>query len=128
MNAVTFPRAVPATQFTCWRLTTGAAQPHPVTSTALIEIEREIAAEAHHGETFLVREDDPIREQLILHVYRVRKGKWAGRFDGARKTYPYVADRLFSVPVKAFEPVEPWKWAPGCDVLGRGKFVEGTAA
>ena len=124
---IAFPRAVPATQFTCWRLI-NAAQPHPVGAAKLLEIEREIATEAHHGETFLIREDDVIRERSTLHVYRIRKGKWAGRFEGSRKAFPYVADRLVSVQVKAFEPVEPWKWAPGCDVLGRSNVIEGARA
>jgi hypothetical protein len=127
MNAPTNirPRQLAQYEYTCWRLI-GPAQPHPVQARTLQEVEAALATEANHGSTFLVLETDVIRETASLHVYRVRRGKWAGRYDGARKAYPHSADHLFSVPVKAFEPVEPWRYVPGCDVVGRSSVIEGA--
>jgi hypothetical protein len=127
MNAVTLHRPTRATRFTAWRVTEKAAQPHPLAAQTLAEIEREIATEAYHGDTFLIREDDAIRERTTLHVYRVRRGKWTGcHGPDARRVYVWVADRLLSVPVRAFDPVEPWRYVPGCDPVGRSGVIEGA--
>jgi hypothetical protein len=119
------PTRMAASTFAVWRLLdTGKAQPDAASGDSLIEIERAIATETNFGATFLIRETGTITERAVLHTYKVRRGRWLGRYVDARRVYPYVADRLCSVEVAAFVPVEPWRYAPGCDVVGRSGVVE----
>lgn len=122
MNAPeTFYRAT----FTAWMVsdgsTTGAKS--ALFARSLPAAEDEIAAAYSNKETILVLEADGISGTQTLHTYRVRVGKpqWRQGFDKpvARKT----AERICSVRVNAFEPVEPWRWTPGCDVVGRGESI-----
>lgn len=126
MARETRPTRMVASTFTVWRaLDGGKAQPETTNATSLIEIERTIATELNHGATFLVRETATISGRATLHTYRVRKGKAMAWGADAKRTYRWVADRLFSVEVTAFAPVEPWRWSPGCDVIGQSNFIEG---
>lgn len=107
--------------FTAWRiLDNGEACPERLFAATLPEIERELANEGTHQHRYVVRETDPINGKATLHFYTIRKGAWKGHYshNRARKVYPYTADRLLSMKVNAFDPVEPWRWTPGCDVVG----------
>ncbi len=97
---------------------------------SLGQIEHAIANPGYFGRRVFVREHDSVNEVLQLHVYQVRKGKWLGCYDERHiKIYAYTADRLFSLPIEAFEPVEPWRYEPGCDVVGASAvLLEGSAA
>jgi hypothetical protein len=119
------PVRMPQSTFLVWRLLDGGmSQPH-LTGTTLADIEASLAVEPYHGVTFMVRETPTLSDRVaILHTYRVRRCKWAGRYADGRKVYPYAADRLFSAAVAAFDPVEPWHWMPGCDALGRSNVIE----
>lgn len=113
------PTRMLAATFTVWRLLDGGkAQPHHVGGESLIEIEREIADAVYYGDTFLVQETGTITGKAMLHSYQVRRGKAVAWDANARRVYSHVADRLLSVEVAAFLPVEPWRHVPGCDVLG----------
>lgn len=129
MRAERLSRLTAAT-FTVWRLLgSGKAQAHPVAATTLLEIEREIATEAAFGATFMVRETATLSGRATLHTYRIRREKWTGRYADGRKVYPHSADKLFALEVSAFEPVEPWRWTPGADVLGvDAGLIEGRRA
>jgi hypothetical protein len=120
------PVRMPQATFMVWRLLDGGmSQPQSVSGATLSEIEAEIATEAGFGSTFLITEKPTLSERVaILHTYRVRRCKWAGRFVDGRKAYPYAADRLFSAAVAAFDPVEPWRWTPGADAVGRSNVIE----
>lgn len=117
--------------FTCWAKRDGDAKASrfTVSATTLPEIEREIAAGPYYGMTVLVLGEDTIAGTKLLHVYRIRRGKWLGRTDPRTfaKVYPHTADKLFSMPVRDFSPVEPWRWTPGCDVVGHTNIIEGAA-
>jgi hypothetical protein len=134
MNAPANLRPMARSTFTVWRLSSDVkhAVAHSLTVATLPQIEREIAVTASHGATVFVLEQDAITGAQLLHAYRIRRGKWAGRYDAdtGTKTYPCSADKLFALPVAAFEPVEPWRWSPGCDVVGVhiDDLIEGRAA
>ena len=106
--------------FHVWRLAPDAAKAarEGVPGNDLASIERAIAIPENHGATIFVRETATIDGGVTLHVYRIRKGAKPIRYDGARAIYPNTADKLFSLPVNAFDPVTPWRWSPGADVLG----------
>jgi hypothetical protein len=124
MSAERRPIRMAASTFTVWRvLPNGKAQPHPVKAETLAGIEREIASEAYYGATMLVRETATISGQSVLHSYRIRRGKATWGSD-ARKIYPHVADKLFSVDA-VFEPVEPWRCVAGADRVGLTNIIEG---
>lgn len=119
------PVRMAAAIYDVWQILPGGkAQPHPVKAETLAGIEREIATEPNHGETFMVLETPTLGSTSTLHSYRVRRGKWAGRFADARKVYPHHADKLFAVGVAAFEPIEPWRCVPGADRVGRLGLIE----
>lgn len=120
------PVRMAASIFTVWRvLDSGKAQPHHVgPNDSLAEIVRLFSGEVFHGHTFLVRETETISRRATLHTFRVRRGKWAGRMADGRKVYPYTADRLFSVEVEAFAPVEPWRCVPGADRVGMSNVIQ----
>jgi hypothetical protein len=94
--------------------------------TTLTEIEREIGQPGNFGDTILVLETDQATDAQVLHAYRIRRGKWLGAYDDQyRKTYPYRADKLCSVPVVEFEPVAPFRVIRDGDFVGRGDLIEG---
>ncbi len=123
MSASYFQR----TAFKGWCLREGAktVQPETLLGATLPDIERFIACAGNFGSTFLIVEHDRIEDVQTLHVYRIRRGKWAGLrdHDSLVKVYPYTADKLFALPVKSFDPVEPWRWVPsetvGSSILER---------
>jgi hypothetical protein len=119
------PVRMAAAIYDVWQvLPNGKVQPHPVTAETLAGIEREIAIEPNHGATFMVLETPTLGSTATLHSYRVRRGKWAGRFADARKVYPHHADKLFAVEVSAFEPVLPWRCVAGADRVGGLGLIE----
>jgi hypothetical protein len=113
--------------FEAWQIgESGYVQSRPVFDHESADaIAASYACEGSFGETLAVRETDSIAGTATLHFYRVRRGKWLGRYsrDGERKEYPFYADPLFKLNVKAFDPVEPWRYTRGCDVVGRDPNV-----
>ena len=124
INTGEMVRRMAHASFQCWRVTTGLSHPHPVIGDTLLEVERGLAAEVNHGETFLVAETLTISGKTTLHTIRIRRGKPIAWDANAKRVYAYSADRLVSVAVNAFDPVLPWRHTPGCDVLGASKVIE----
>lgn len=122
-------RRLDRSTFEAWRHPDGSklACAHTLVAVSLPAIEREIAIAPHFGATILILETDAITDAKLLHAYRIRRGKWIGRVDERGcKTYPHSADLLFRMPVNAFDPVQPWGWSPGCDVVGLDPVLEGV--
>ena len=51
---------------------------------------------------------------------RESKAKWrrdpaTGEVSNTARLYPVL---LFDMAMTAFDPVQPWKWEPGCDPVG----------
>ena len=118
-DAARVVRRMAQASFQVWRATNGLSHPHAVTGETLLEVERELSTEANYSETFLIAETLALSEKTTLHAVRIRRGKAIGWDANARRTYAYSADRLLSVAVGSFEPTLPWRWSPGCDVVGR---------
>lgn len=121
-------RRMAQASFQCWRVLNGLSHPHDVAAETLADVERALATEANHGDTFLIAETLAVSGKTTLHTVRIRRGKVTGWDANAKRTYAYSADRLCSVAVKAFEPTLPWRWSPGADVLGRSNIIEGRRA
>lgn len=124
INAGEMVRRMAHATFRVWRITTGLAQPHDMTGETMADIARALSDAAYHGDTFLIEETLAVSGKTTLHTVRIRRGKAIGWSADAKRTYAYTADRLCSVAVKAFDPVLPWRWSPGCDVLGVGNVIE----
>ena len=80
-----------------------------------------------HKDTLFLLHTDRISGNKMLHCYVIRQGKRIYR--GALEGYvaPLKPDLVFSTPVIDFAPVEPWRWTPGCDVVGADRgFIEGV--
>lgn len=121
MNARPQPfTPAPRVTFTAWIQTDAGSTAYGERRfDSLADAERHFAHEAWHGATILILEHDSVTDARTLHSYRIRRGKWAGRFDRYnRKAYPHHADRLFALPVDAFEPTAPFRVTRGCDVVG----------
>lgn len=111
--------------FTLWEaMSGGKANPIGTDAETLELVERLIAREHFHGKTILALQHDALTDCRTLHTYRIRKGKAIGWDRDARRTYAYTADRLFSVEVEAFAPVEPWRCLPGADRVGTSNVIE----
>ena len=118
--------AAPLRSFTGWRLGEEGrfALEIKLPFATLAEVEQYFGQEAFFGCTFFVVEHDAVTDTKMLHVYRVRKGKWAGHFsDAYTKVYPHTADKLFAMPVNAFDPAQPWLWSPS-DPIGNGPVID----
>lgn len=120
INANEMVRRMAHASFKVWRVVNGLSNPHHATGETLADVERALAVETYHGDTFLIAETLVLSEKTTLHTVRVRRGKAIGWDANAKRIYAYSADRLCSVAVNAFDPVLPWRHTPGCDVLGRG--------
>jgi len=103
----------------------GVAQRKDCFGRSIAEIAAAYACEGTFGHILAVRETDEISAASAVHFFQIRRGKWLGRYNdlGSRKVYPHHAAPLFKVQVSAFDPVEPWRWVPGCDVVGRDPNV-----
>ena len=111
-----------------WRVNAGPAQPRKVTGETMLDVERELATDVNHGDTFLIAETLEVSGKTTLHAVRIRRGKAIGWDANSRRVYAYTADRLLSVAINAFDPVLPWRWTPGADVIGASNFIEGERA
>lgn len=85
-----------------------------------------------HKDVFLVQIEDAVTDRARLEVYRVKQAAQAKRVpheDGTwRMVKPLLPQFLTWFSIKAFSPVEPWRWTPGADVVGHTDTVEGVAA
>lgn len=115
--------------FDAWRLREASdqAQPLDITATTLAEAVDAAKVRCDHKDTFVVREIAPLGDTATVHFYAVTrdsKGRWTTVDHVPRKVHDLSAKHLFSMRVSAFAPVEPWRWAPGCDVVGLGGVVQ----
>lgn len=76
-----------------------------------------------HKDTLFLLHTDRISGNKMLHCYVIRQGKriYRGALEGW--VAPLKPDLVFSMPVIDFAPVEPWRWTPGCDVVGADRGV-----
>lgn len=76
-----------------------------------------------HKDALIIQETHAKTSKWFLHHYLIkqeskaqyRRNPVTGMPEHTRRQY---ADRLFSIAVHTFDPLERWKWTPGCDVVG----------
>lgn len=116
--------------FEAWRVcASGKAQPIEVAAETLADAVSAAALHCQHKDVFLILETDTQAGTFTLHSYTVKR-KSSAKWNGERKVHDCYAERLFSMAVTEFAPVEPWRWTPGCDVVGRDSnpIIEGNPA
>jgi hypothetical protein len=91
------------------------------------------AMPAQHKARFMVLVENAVTRTGTLHIYAVKQSSKTVRIpheDGTwRVGKPLLPEALVSLEVRAFDPVEPWRWSPGADVVGVDRtLVEGRAA
>lgn len=99
----------------------------------LAEATQRAAVQCDHKDHFVVCQWDPIKNIGTLHFHAIkreakrqyRRDPITGEAGWSQRLYPVL---LFTVPVHAFDPVEPWRWEPGADVVGVDRtLIEGRA-
>jgi hypothetical protein len=111
------PTRMNAVSFKAWRVREQLSVPVEIGEAAnLADALSSACAGAGHKDTLFILADNG--RTTMLHAYAIRQGK--REYRGAVLGYvtPLKPDPLFSIPVHAFDPVEPWRWEPGCDVVG----------
>lgn len=95
-------------------------------ATTLGEARDEAARHCRHKDHFTVLQHT-IDGKHILHVYYVKQTKpvWMKKPDMAHavQVRPLAVEHRFSQEVAAYEPVAPWRWSPGADVVGLDRNV-----
>lgn len=114
--------------FTAWLvLASGKAHPLPADGATLNEaLASALTGGCTHKSQVVIREHNPVKRETRLHVYAIKRrsaGRWVVRDHVPAKVHDLYPDPLFVLDVTAFEPVEPWKWTPGCDVVGVERSV-----
>lgn len=111
--------------FDIWRLRIGDAYAVrlDIDASTLAEAKANASACCSHKDVLFIRETlRAARTGVALHAYVVRQGKREYRVNHETGVPGYVAplklDHLFSLPVNAFDPLQPWTWTPGADVVG----------
>lgn len=95
----------------------------------------QIAVTAHvfHKDKVAILVTDEVTQRRVVHFYAVkRKSPAPRRWDAENLRYVAAPaeylDPLFSMAASRFAPVEPWRWSPGCDVVGIDRnTIEGDA-
>jgi hypothetical protein len=130
-NARPFTR----TTFKAWRTSrAGVAYPIDATGDCRDNFTQAAAVHCQHHDTLLILECDAIPGERRLHIYTIKresKPTWQPAEDGTvRAVHRHYAAHVTTFPVSAFEPVEPWRWSPGADVVGHSdpQFIEGISA
>lgn len=136
MNAIApIPAARPVemqrSTFTAWWITDDSRNAHPEPLFACEDLARIVGSISNggcFGRTYFILERETIDDAQTLHTYRIRRGKWDGQFDRDThaRTYRYIADHLFSLPVDGFSPTEPFRVQRGGDYVGRDAVIEGV--
>ena len=121
-----------AKSYTAWRvLSDRQSERMAVIAASLDAAVAEIAPRCRHKDHFIIAEQDALSGRTTAHFYTVKRKsapRYVYRDHQTHRTNDLYAERLFGLAVNAFEPVEPWSWSPGADVVGRDEAIEGAAS
>mgnify|MGYP000629688827 CR=1 FL=1 len=117
-----FTHLLPADSFQAWRvLSDGTSQPLDIIAGDLAEAIQSASVKCQHKDYFTVLHTAASgkRTEHVCYV-KQQAARWVRKpgFAHAVQVRPLSADVLFSRAVAAVEPVEPWRWTPGADVVG----------
>lgn len=119
--AATAPQPFPTVAYRAWRIgTAGKCQPVDLGDADGADAVIARAMPMTRGDTFIVETTDVRSGARNVTIYCVRQRSGAVGYDPltGRNLYKLYADPIAAFDVTAFEPVEPWRWTPGCDVVG----------
>lgn len=128
VTAPAFQHLLPAERFTAWRiLGNGTSQPLDTgDATTLDDAASNALQGCQHKDHFTVLHTNVAGKQTE-HVYYVKAGKPVfvrkPGFAHAVQIKPLSLEHRFSRKLAEFAPVEPWRWTPGCDVVGIDRNV-----
>jgi hypothetical protein len=117
-----------ATTFRAWRIagTRNEAIPLPMSAADLPAAVAATVTSCQHKEAFVVVEHDAVQDRSTAHFYAVKR-KSQARYvlvdHVTQRVHDLYAEPLFSLAVNAFDPVEPWSWSLGADVVGMPKHA-----
>lgn len=123
-----------ADTFRAWRIfENGENHPLAINASDLAEAVMQAAPECPHKGKFVVCHVDALKGRTTLHFYTIRQKQAIWRHNPqtrqAERFTPRTAEHLLSQGVKSFDPVEPFRWSPGCNVVGvDSSIVEGRSA
>jgi hypothetical protein len=109
--------------FSAWRQRDGGKASRLECGGAILaDVLSEAQAQCQHKDVLFILHRDGLTGDKTLHCYAIRQGKpeWVRKpgFAHVVQVKPLKADPLFVLPVRQFDPVEPWSHTPGCDVVG----------
>ena len=108
--------------FDAFRMLPGG-QAHPVEFAAetLSDAVTLTLMRCQHRDFFVIRETETLSGKQTLHWFTVKR-KSTARYvvvdHVTRPVHDLYAEHLFDLAVTSFDPVTPWAWAPGADVVG----------
>lgn len=122
-------------RFKAWKPGVGS-EAHPLDCGDATSIDQALANAARgcaHKDGIALLQTDAITGDQLLVTAVIRQGKpvWRKCPDTlvAKQFRDLFADRQMTMKVRAFDPVEPWRWEPGADVVGqRSGAIEGIAS
>jgi hypothetical protein len=118
--------------FAAWRsLYNGSCQPFVITATTLDAAVEQACAGCFHKDVLFVLHTAGLSGKSTLHIFAIKqrsRPNYVRSSHGAHfvQQRPLYADKITSIQVDAFAPVEPWRWMPGSDVVGADRNVVGA--
>ena len=116
------PIALTAT-YRAWKLCNGIHHPLRIEGSTLEDVKAEAQGFCGHKEQFVILESDGGKN--TVRVYQIKQGKPEYLYVGGvpSRMTPHRADLVTEMQVHAYAPVEPFRWSPGCDVVGADRGV-----
>ena len=115
------PQPMQTVSYQAWRLRDETAVPLELGEVNDVQdaLAAACASCGHKDTLFLLCDDGRAK---LLRAYVIQQGKREHRRDPVTGIPRWVHElkpaTLFAMAVSAFDPVEPWRWTPGCDPVG----------
>lgn len=119
--------------YTAWVVnqhTTECAPLDVAAAETLAEAASLAAPHCQHKAKFFVRQVDAVTGIAVVALYAVKARKVWRKCPATMITKQIeerFADEVTVFQVRAFDPVEPFRWMPGCDVVGHSGILEARA-
>lgn len=118
-----------ADTFTAWRVTGGKSHPLEISAATLTEATEQALHHCQPRDTLLILATAGLSGRQTLHSFTVKKSTkryfYRASYDGGPQVRVAMKEALagFAIEVERFAPVEPFRWSPGCDVVGVDRSV-----
>lgn len=110
-------------EYKAWKLANGVHHPLRIEASTLPNVIAEAQGYCAHKDQFAVLECDDGKQ--TLRIYQIKQGRAEYRYSGGVpvRMAPMKAELVTELAVDAYAPVEPFRWSPGCDVVGAERGV-----